>query len=92
MSWIELIQAKLTSFVWAEPSRVYTSMSYLIYERIIVFTNDSFIFRTYTKLSLSKPSRTEFTSRQAHLTPLIKVDEMLNYIQEVHDHEQSNKK
>jgi hypothetical protein len=60
---------KPSSRALSKPSRVYTNMSHLIYEQIIVFTNDLFIFRTKTKSSLSKLSRTEFMSSRAHLTP-----------------------
>jgi hypothetical protein len=40
-----------------ESSRVYTSMSRLIFEHIIMFTNDSFIIQTETESSLTEPSR-----------------------------------
>jgi hypothetical protein len=39
-----------------ELSRVYICMSHLIYKKIIVFTNDSFIFQIEIKSSLSEPS------------------------------------
>jgi len=52
---------KLSSRTLSEPSQIYMSMSHLIYEQIIVFMNDSFIFRTETESSLNKPSLTEFT-------------------------------
>jgi len=58
-----------TSF--SESSRVYTSMSSLIFEHIIVFTNDSFIIQIETESSLTEPNRAELTSGRAHLTPLI---------------------
>jgi hypothetical protein len=67
---VDLIQTKLTNFVRGEPIRVYTNMSYLIYEQIIVFTNSSFIFWIETKSSLNEPIRTEFTNSLAHLIPL----------------------
>jgi len=54
----------------SESNRVYTNMSRLIFEHIIVFTNGSFIIQTETESSLTKPNRVEFTSGRAHLTPL----------------------
>jgi hypothetical protein len=54
----------------SESSRVYTSMSRLIFEHIIVFMNDSFIIRTETELSLTESNRVEFTNNWTHLTPL----------------------
>jgi hypothetical protein len=45
-------------------------MSHLIYEHVIVFTNNLFIFRTETESSLSEPNRAEFTNNRAYLTPL----------------------
>lgn len=53
-----------------ESSRIYTSMSRLIFEHIIVFTNGSFIIQTEIESSLTEPNRAEFTSGRAHLTPL----------------------
>jgi hypothetical protein len=46
----------------SESSQVYTSISHLIFEHIIVFTNDSFIIQTETNLSLTEPNRAKFTS------------------------------
>jgi hypothetical protein len=56
----------------SESSRVYTSMSRLIFEHIIVFTNGSFIIQIETESSLAEPNQVEFTSGRAHLTPLSK--------------------
>jgi hypothetical protein len=46
----------------SELSRVYTSMFRLIFEYIIVFTNDSFIIRTETELSLTESNQTKLTN------------------------------
>jgi hypothetical protein len=62
---------KLYEFIQAYPSRaefiriclVYTNMSRLIFEHIIVFTNNSFIIQTETESSLTDSNR-------VHLTPL----------------------
>jgi hypothetical protein len=61
---------KLYEFIQACPSRVYTSMSCLIFEHIIVFTNDLFIIKTETESSLIEPNQIEFISSLARLTPL----------------------
>jgi hypothetical protein len=54
----------------SELSRIYTSMSRLIFENSIVFTNGSFIIRTETESNLTEPNQAEFMSSWAHLTPL----------------------
>jgi hypothetical protein len=72
--WVESNLYKPSSRALNEPSWFYTNTSYLIYEHIIMFTNNSFIFWTEIKSSLSEPSRTEFMSNRAHLMPLESYD------------------
>jgi hypothetical protein len=47
--------------------QVYTSISRLIFEHIIVFTNDSFIIQTETESSLTELNRAELNSRVVRL-------------------------
>jgi len=62
---VERIESNLYKsrlLVLSEPSRIYTNMSHLIYEKIIVFMTNLFIFQIKTKSNFNKPNQTEFAS------------------------------